>query len=105
MAATVEADPRTLADYVGRHRFFDGIAAVTIDGKDLRAGWDGGKGNLLAAPPDGSFTPAEIPDSFTFRRDARGHVDPMITNVDDIGLRIRQRSGCDVRSRLQVRCW
>jgi len=89
MAATVEVDPRTLAEYVGRYRFFDGIADVTMDGKRLRMGWDGGKGNLLAALPDGSFTAAEIPDYFTFRRDARGHVDAMITNVDDIGLRIR----------------
>jgi hypothetical protein len=89
IAGAVEVDPRTLAEYAGRYRFFDGIAEVTIDGKNLRVGWDGNKGQVLAALPDGAFTAAEIPDYFTFRRDARGRVDAMITNVDDVGVRIR----------------
>ena len=89
MAAAVEVDSRTLAEYVGRYRFVDGIAEVSIDGKHLRVGWDGGKGDVVTALPGGAFTAAEIPDLFTFRRDARGRVDAMITNVDDVGVRIR----------------
>jgi mono/diheme cytochrome c family protein len=89
IAAAVEVDRRTLAEYVGRYRFADGILEVTIDGKSLRVGWDGSKGDVLVALPNGEFTAAGIPDSFTFRRDARGRVDAMIANVDDVGVRIK----------------
>ena len=86
----VAIDPRTLADYTGRYRFFDFTVDVTSDGKALRVQFNGlGPALPLVRLPNGEFTAAEIPDFFTFRRDARGRVDALITNVDDVGVRVK----------------
>jgi mono/diheme cytochrome c family protein len=90
IADAVAIDPRTLAEYTGTYRFIDYTADITSDGKTLRIQF-GGRGPVLPLVrlPNGEFTAAEIPDFLTFRRDARGRVAALITNVDDVGVRIR----------------
>jgi hypothetical protein len=86
----VAIDPRTLGDYIGRYKFVDGIADVTTDGKTLLVQFEGaGRAIALVLLPNGELTAAELPDFFTFRRDTRGRVDALITNVDDVGVRIK----------------
>lgn len=90
IADAVAIDPRTLAEYTGSYRFVDYTADITSDGKTLLVQFNGnGRALPLVRLPNGEFTAAEIPDFLTFRRDARGHVDAMITNVDDVGVRIK----------------
>ena len=87
---TVAIDPRTLADYVGRYTFADGPMDVTTDGKTLLVRFNGGGPAVpLVLLENGEFTAAELPDYFTFRRDAHGRVDAVITNADDVGVRIQ----------------
>ena len=86
----VALDPRTLPDYVGRYRFPDFVADVTSDGRNLRVQFDGsGPLATLAQLANGEFTAPEIPDFFVFRRDARGRVDALVTDVDEVGARVR----------------
>jgi mono/diheme cytochrome c family protein len=85
----VPVDARLLAEYVGRYQFADFRADVTTDGKVLRVQFDGaGPQIALTQLPNGEFTAPEIPDYFVFRRDARGRVDALVTDVDDVGARV-----------------
>jgi mono/diheme cytochrome c family protein len=85
----VPVDARLLAEYVGQYQFADFRADLTSDGKVLRVQFDGaGPQIALTQLQTGEFTAPEIPDYFVFRRDARGRVDALITNVDEVGTRV-----------------
>jgi len=85
----VALDARSASDYAGRYQFSDFRADISTDGKVLRVQFDGaGPQIALTRLPNGEFTAPEIPDYFVFRRDARGHVDALITDVDDVGTRV-----------------
>jgi hypothetical protein len=87
---TVPLDARALAEYPGRYRFADGVVVVTSDGKSLRVQFDDGGPTFTLAPlPGGEFTAPEIPDYLTFRRDVQGRVDALVTNVDEVGVRVK----------------
>jgi mono/diheme cytochrome c family protein len=88
---SVATDPRALRDCPGRFRFDDGYTAeISSDGKNLRVQFDGaGPIVTLVQLSTGEFTAPEIPDYFLFRRDASGRVIALVTNVDEVGVRIR----------------
>ena len=72
-------------------RFADGFTVeISNDGKNLRVQFDGG-GPIITIVQlrTGEFTALEIPDYFTFRRDANGRVTALVTNVDEVGVRVR----------------
>jgi mono/diheme cytochrome c family protein len=86
----VAVDPRALPEFTGRYRFADGSADVTSDGKSLRLQFDGDPASVaLAQLPNGEFAAAELPDFFTFRRDARGRIDALVSSVDGVGTRVK----------------
>jgi mono/diheme cytochrome c family protein len=89
-ATAVALDPRTLPEYTGRYRFSDGTVDVTSDGTSLRVRFVGdATAFTLSHLASGEFTAPEIPDYFVFRRDAHGRVDALITDVDDVGVKVK----------------
>jgi hypothetical protein len=86
----VALDPRALPDYTGRYRFADDIVVVTSDGTGLRIQFEGDPTSIaLSQLPGGEFTAAEIPDFLTFRRDAHGRVDALVSSVDGVGPKVK----------------
>jgi mono/diheme cytochrome c family protein len=88
---TAAADPRAFAECRGRYRFEDGfVMAISTDGSRLQVQFNGaGPVFTLAAISSTEFTAPEIPDVISFRRDAHGRVNELVTNMDDVGVRIR----------------
>ena len=91
VADFVPTDPRTLRDGTGVFRFDDGFTAeMSSDGKNLRVQFDGGGPIIpLVQLRTGELNAPGTPDYFTFRRDATGRVTALLTNVDEVGVRVR----------------
>lgn len=87
----VKVDPATFAAYAGEYRFDDGFTIVILKERDkllVRFQDDESKLELLPIS-ETEFTANEIPDVISFVRDERGRVSHLISNVDDVGKKIK----------------
>jgi mono/diheme cytochrome c family protein len=87
----VEVNPATYDAYVGQYRFEDGFSLVVgRDGDKLTVQVAGDDSKIELVPiSETEFTAKEIPDVISFVRDERGRVTHLLSNADDVGVKIR----------------
>ena len=88
---SVKIDPKVFDAYVGEYRFDDGFTMnIFKEGDKLLIQFQGAGPRLeLSAISENEFTAKEIPDVISFVKDSQGRVTHLISNVDEIGKRIR----------------
>ncbi len=91
MDTIAEPDPSAYDAYAGRYRFEDGFTLIILkDGDKLFIQFDGDDNKIELLPiSETDFTAKEIPDVISFVRDERGRVTHLLSNVDDIGKRVK----------------
>ena len=94
--AAAAVDTGRFADYAGDYRFDDGfVMSISVKKQDAVAPrllvqyMHSGPKIPLTAISATEFTAADIPDVISFVRDRQGRVTGMLTNVDDLGVRIK----------------
>ncbi|MGH9409071.1 MAG: hypothetical protein ACRD1V_06420 [Vicinamibacterales bacterium] len=89
--ATVDVDTTHFAEYAGDYLYDDGLLMSIFAERNrvLLQYQHVGPKIPLTAISQTEFTAQEIPDVITFVRDRAGRVTGMLTNVDDLGVRIR----------------
>ena len=87
----VGVNPATYDAYVGQYRFEDGFTLVVgKDGDKLTVQVQGDDSKIELVPiSETEFTAKEIPDVISFVRDERGRVTNLLSNADDVGVKIR----------------
>lgn len=87
----VEVNPGTYDAYVGQYRFEDGFTMVMgKDGDKLVVQFQGDDSKIELVPiTETEFTAKEIPDIISFVRDERDRVTHLLTNADDVGVKVR----------------
>jgi hypothetical protein len=88
---TVKIDPELFDAYVGEYRFDDGFTMnIFKEGDKLLIQFQGAGPRMeLSAISENEFTAKEIPDVISFVKDSQGRVTHLISNVDEIGKKIR----------------
>lgn len=86
-----EADPSAHDAYVGRYRFEDGFTMnILKDGDKLFIQFEGDDTRIELLPiNETEFTAKEIPDVISFVRDEHGRVTHLLSNVEDIGKKVK----------------
>lgn len=86
-----EADSSSYDAYAGRYRFEDGFTMMILkDGDKLFVQFEGDDTRIELVPiSETEFTAKEIPDVISFVRDEHGRVTHLLSNVDDIGMKIK----------------
>jgi mono/diheme cytochrome c family protein len=89
--AAVAVDANRFPEYTGDYRFEDGfLISIFAEKNQLLVQYmHVGPKIPLTAISAGEFTAAEIPDVISFVRDSQGRVTGMLTNVDDLGVRVK----------------
>lgn len=87
----VTVDTRRFADYAGDYRLDDGflMSIFAENGRLLLQYMHDGPKIPLTPISATEFTAAEIPDVVSFVTDAHGRVTGMLTNVDDLAVRVK----------------
>ena len=87
----VDVNPGNYDAYVGLYRFEDGFTMIIgRDGDRLVVQFQGDDSKTELVPiTETEFTAKEIPDIISFVRDERGRVTHLISNSDDVGVKIR----------------
>ena len=86
-----KVDPSAYDAYAGQYRFEDGFTVIiTKDGDKLLLQFEGDDTKIELLPiSETEFTANEIPDVISFVRDERGHVTHLLSNVDDVGKKLK----------------
>lgn len=86
-----DADPSSYDGYAGQYRFDDGFMLIILkDGDKLFIQFEDGDTRIELLPiNETEFTAKEIPDVISFVRDGRGRVTHLLSNVDDVGKKVR----------------
>jgi len=89
--AVVKVDSSAYSAYVGRYRFEDGFTLIVLtDGGRLLLQLEGDQMKIELVPiSETEFTAKEIPDVISFVRDENGRVTHLLSNVDDVGTKLK----------------
>jgi mono/diheme cytochrome c family protein len=89
--AIAKVDPSAYDAYAGRYRLDDGFTLIILrDGDKLFVQFEGDDTKIELLPiSETEFTANEIPDVISFVRDERGRVTHLLSNVDDIGKKVK----------------